>query len=200
MGKKYVLTGETKEYEGKTLYRIQAIHDFGGIKSGDLGGWIESEENLSQANDCWLFSGVACDNAKIFGNARVTGSELRDCAMVYGNTLVIGSCLSGNAKIFGGEVQHATVSGHAQIYDHAKILGIVDAEDLTIIDGDAEIYDHAIIHFQSQINGKAKIHGEAEVFGKVSGKAEITGNARYMSGMDGELNDGKLISIRHIYA
>ena len=41
--KKYELTDETKEFNGKTLYRIRALIDFGLVKTGDLGGWIEKE-------------------------------------------------------------------------------------------------------------------------------------------------------------
>ena len=51
--KKYEFTGETKQWLGRTLHRIRAVADFklaGGIKvkAGELGGWIEEEENLSQ--------------------------------------------------------------------------------------------------------------------------------------------------------
>ncbi len=40
--KKYQLTDETQNYYGKTLYRIQALKDFGDVKAGDKGGWVES--------------------------------------------------------------------------------------------------------------------------------------------------------------
>lgn len=46
--KKYELTSETKVFLGKTLYRIKALVQFGNVNAGDLGGWIEKEENLSQ--------------------------------------------------------------------------------------------------------------------------------------------------------
>ena len=38
--KKYELTDETKEFDGKILYRIRALIDFGLVKAGDFGGWI----------------------------------------------------------------------------------------------------------------------------------------------------------------
>ena len=44
--KKYELTEETKVIGGKTLFRIRALRSFGGIKAGDLGGFIENERNL----------------------------------------------------------------------------------------------------------------------------------------------------------
>ena len=34
---KYKLTDETIELNGKTLFRIQALKDFGDVKAGDLG-------------------------------------------------------------------------------------------------------------------------------------------------------------------
>ena len=47
MEKKYELTKETKQLFGLTLFRIRVLKDFGGFQKGDLGGWIEKEENLS---------------------------------------------------------------------------------------------------------------------------------------------------------
>lgn len=46
--KKYELTGETKEIDGKILHRIRALIDIPehDVKAGDLGGWIEAERNL----------------------------------------------------------------------------------------------------------------------------------------------------------
>ena len=44
--KKYELTEETFTVFGKTLYRIRAVRDFGSVKTGEFGGYIETEENL----------------------------------------------------------------------------------------------------------------------------------------------------------
>ena len=95
---KYKLTKNTKEVAGITLYQIQAIKDFGNAKKGDLGGWIEKEENLSQQDNCWV-SG----NAKVYGDAWVYGNaEVYGDAWVYGDAKVYGDDLvSGNAKVIG---------------------------------------------------------------------------------------------------
>ena len=60
--KKYELTNETKKVNGKTFYRIKALKDFGNIKKGELGGYVESENILSQEGNCWIYSGVTVDN------------------------------------------------------------------------------------------------------------------------------------------
>ena len=67
--KKYEFTGETKQvgfFGNITLKRIRATMEFGIIKIGDLGGWIEKEENLSHKGDAWVWG-----NAKVCGNAEV---------------------------------------------------------------------------------------------------------------------------------
>jgi hypothetical protein len=51
---KYKLTNETKKHGEATLYRIQALKDFGAVKAGDLGGWVANRCNLSQEGDCWV--------------------------------------------------------------------------------------------------------------------------------------------------
>ena len=84
---KYELTNETKTLtDGTVLHRIRALRDISlyGVKAGDLGGWIEKENNLSQDGDAWVSV-----NAKVSGNANVYGdAEVRGDAdyMVIKNT------------------------------------------------------------------------------------------------------------------
>lgn len=61
----------------KTLYKIEATKDITkfGVKVGDLGGYIEKEENLS--GDAWVYG-----NAQVSGDARVYGN-----AQVYGDKI-----------------------------------------------------------------------------------------------------------------
>lgn len=64
--KKYELTTECKEFLERKLYRIKALTSFSDVKEGDLGGWIEKEENLSQEGNAWVYG-----DARVYGNARV---------------------------------------------------------------------------------------------------------------------------------
>ena len=76
--KKYELTSETKIVFGHILYRIKALSSFGCVSAGDLGGFLESEKNLSQNGDAWVYG-----NAEVYGDAWVYGD-----ARVYGNAEV----------------------------------------------------------------------------------------------------------------
>lgn len=69
MNDKYEFTGETKEFCGKTLRRIRALKDFGSVKAGDVGGWIEKENNLSVSGSAWV-----SDSARVSDSACVSGS------------------------------------------------------------------------------------------------------------------------------
>ena len=55
---------------GKTLYRIKALIDFGVVVAGSLGGYIEKEDNLAHTGNAWV-SG----DAQVFGDARVSGDD-----------------------------------------------------------------------------------------------------------------------------
>ena len=66
--KKYELTAEFIEQWGKKLFRIKALISFGSVEAGELGGYVEKEDNLAQTGDAWVYG-----NARVSGNARVYG-------------------------------------------------------------------------------------------------------------------------------
>ena len=91
--KKFEFTGETKTislfFRTATLHRIRAVAEFGLVKIGDLGGWIEKEENLSHEGKAWVWG-----NAEVWGNAKVCGdAEVCGDAKVFSasHVLVIGA-------------------------------------------------------------------------------------------------------------
>jgi hypothetical protein len=85
MEKKYRLTEEIMVWRGHTLHRIEALMDFGDVKAGDKGGFIESEKNLSQDDDAWVYRDVwYCREARVYREA-----------CVYGE-----ACVSGSARVY----------------------------------------------------------------------------------------------------
>lgn len=119
--KKFELTTDRIEENGTILYRIKALIDFWDVKAGDLGGYVEKEENLSQYGSAWV-----SDNAFVLGNARVS-----DNAWVCGDTLVCGNAqvydnawVSGNAQVCGNTwvCDNAHIYGNARVYDNADYI------------------------------------------------------------------------------
>lgn len=133
--KKYELTSETKIVFGHILYRIKALSSFGYVSAGDLGGFLESEKNLSQNGNAWV-SG----NARVYGNAEVSkigsifwigavGSR-NDTATFFrctdGVVRVTCGCFFGNLDEFAKKVRKTHGDNdHAKVYmlaiDMAKI-------------------------------------------------------------------------------
>ncbi len=151
MGQKYELvTTDTRMVRGATLNRIRRKSD------GLLGGYVETEANLSQSGTCWLHdqstaqgnASTAQGNARVSENAQVRGE-------VYGDAIV-----SGNATVQGSVFDQASVSGNAKLTGRA--------------------YGHAIIRGEAQVNGEAFgsaiVEGAARVNGRVYGTAHLSGN------------------------
>lgn len=69
MSFKYEITSEELVYGGLKLHRIRALRDFGDVRKGDLGGFIEREMNLWHTGDCWIYS-----DACVYGNVRIRGA------------------------------------------------------------------------------------------------------------------------------
>ncbi|HFU3860537.1 TPA: polymer-forming cytoskeletal protein [Streptococcus suis] len=130
MTKKYELVlDDTISFWGWKLFRIRALISFGSVEAGDLGGYIEKEENLSHDDNAWV-SGDAkvWGNAWVSGNAKVCGdAEVSGDAKVWGDAEVSGNAwVSGNAKVCGD----AEVSGDAKVWGDAEVSGDAKVSEL----------------------------------------------------------------------
>ena len=181
MEKKYKLTEETINVGGTALYRIEALRDFGDVKKGDKGGFIEKEGNLSQSDNCWVYGNAkVCDKAMVYNNAKVYDNVMVfDNAMVYGNAKVSGNAIiHEDAKVYGD----AKVSGNAEVYDNGAVYGMAMVYGDTMVYENAKIYGNARVCDNVWVNCKVQVCGCAEVFGKakICGDAVITSNSDYI--------------------
>jgi hypothetical protein len=76
--------------------RVVALKDFGDVKTGDIGGFVDTFANLSAYGDAWIYG-----NARVYGNAQV-----------YENARV-----AGNAQVY----ENARVAGDARVYGDASV-------------------------------------------------------------------------------
>ena len=115
--KKYELINQTFKYTDDkfchAFYQIRALRDFGDVKKGELGGFVEYEHNLSHDGDCWVYGNAKVfENAWISGNAQITGD-----AQISGNAIISGNAqISGNTTIYG----NAKISGYSTITGNSK--------------------------------------------------------------------------------
>ena len=128
------------------------------VSAGDLGGFVESESNLSFEPDdtAWIFDdAIACNDAYVD-----KGAVLRGEAVVC-----------DNAYISMG----AVLSGHARVEDNAYIRGAV-------LSASARASGVSMILNDKDTMGVPILSGHCAVYGKVSGDVRLTGSALVISG------------------
>ena len=130
--KKYELIPSNRE----GFYRVKALRDFNDVKKGDIGGYVEGENNLSQDGNCWIY-----DNAVVRGDAVVIGKAI----------------VCDNARIRG----NAIVRDNARVLVNARVFGNAIIQDNAVVRGDARIFDNVIVRDNVIIGGDAQICGDA---------------------------------------
>lgn len=141
------------------LQRIRALRDIGSeVKAGALGGFVESESNLSfrPGDDAWIF-----DNAIVCNDAYADkGSYLRGDAIACDHAYVSRGTL---------------LAGHARAEDDAYIRGAVLTDH-------ARASGFAVIVYNQDTGGVPMLSGQSAVYGRVSGDVRLTDTALVISG------------------
>ena len=138
---KYEITEESCELELKTLYRIRALKDFNDVKAGDIGGWVQTKNNLSQEGDCWIYDeAIAMDMARI-----------RDSVRIKDNAII-----SGHAKV----LDNATVTNSAKLFDRCHVYGNTKVQGFSQIYGEAEVFGNVVLKDQAKAHKSAWVSGD----------------------------------------
>ncbi|HJB04642.1 MAG TPA: hypothetical protein H9715_02695 [Candidatus Merdibacter merdigallinarum] len=139
--KKYEITGIAHPGHPE-LHRIRALRQVGNdIACGTLGGFVQSEANLSQGqDDAWLYEdSISRDEANVCGSAK-----LHDCAMAQDLALV-----SGNAVMFD----------HAIACDNAILAaGVLRCDAIAC--GNARIRENTVTHISPVVTGQGIVMGD----------------------------------------
>lgn len=104
MQKKYEFVAHDCVLAGtRRLFRIRAVRDFGEVRRGDLGGYIQCEKNLCHDGQAWVHDvaqvygpeAVVRGNAQVRGEAWILGrveddAEVGDLAIVRAGSRVGG--------------------------------------------------------------------------------------------------------------
>lgn len=197
MKEKYVLTDNIINVDGRILCQIRAVRDFGNVFGGDLGGYVESERNLSHRGNCWIYrDAMVFDQARVLEDALVAGkakvyenAEVRRKARVYENTEVYGkaiitdhaevsgtSTISGSARV-GGYASvainalvtgEARVEGFAKIFESAKVYGYASVSGHALLTDNASVFDSAAVQGYATIRDNATVCGSAFIAGNVA--------------------------------
>ena len=186
---KYKLLKDTGiPYGDETIYRIQALKDFAYVHTGDIGGYVASEDNLSQNGNAWIY-----DDAKAIENSRVSdNAKLEDKAILKGHakamdnsTVANLATASGHAELHGNSWlgSHTTLSKNAKLFDStfvgdfASITGNVTCHDKSFICGDAMLSGNVIVKDNATVKGNSMIYENVTLSDQAFVKdATIVGN------------------------
>ena len=199
-------TGEIKEYQDRMLHRIRAkiemdFSDGTHVSIGEIGGWIEDEDNLQDM--AWVGdSAMVYDLAIVRDSALVRDSAVvRDSALVYDSAIVCDSALvCGFARVYDSAIvcdsariyDSASIRGSAMIGGSAEIYGLAIVRDLVVINGSAQVCDEARVYGSVIIRDNARVGKSAAVYGsaRICGEARInTDNDLFIIGPIGSRND-----------
>ena len=75
--KKFELTSEFVTFLRKKLFRIKALVAFGDVEEGELGGFVEKEENLDQSGDALVYGDARVQCCRDYSVTSCFGSENR---------------------------------------------------------------------------------------------------------------------------
>jgi len=122
MNTKYeLLENDTIDVFGCTLKRIRALRGFicrgFSVKKGDLGGYIESEDNLGfgDGDNSWVDNNSqVCNNSQVYNNSTVYNSQVNN-SRVCNNSTVYNSQVN-NSRVYNGEATINTVSIETELY------------------------------------------------------------------------------------
>ena len=113
--KKFELTSEfVTNIFGIKLFRIKALVEFGGVEVGELGGYIEKEENLDHDGTAWVYGDAwVCGDADYvyahgFGSVNRTTTFFR---LKDGGVGVRCGCFYGTLGQFREKVQETHGDG-----------------------------------------------------------------------------------------
>lgn len=155
--KKYELMLEDVLHFGNVkLYRIRALKNFGSVVKGELGGYIESERNLSHSGNAWV-----AGNAVVLGNAIV-----RDNAHVSGDTMILGNAIVRDNAYVSDDTW---VADNAIVSDYVRVTGNVHVSD------DTWVADTVVLSGKVEVSDKVRISGNVHISGDIhlSGDAVI---------------------------
>ena len=174
--KKYELIKESKDtFMGREIFRIRALKDFRNVKVGDIGGWVCSENNLSQEGECWIYDEAKClDNAIIYDNARMSdNARMYNEAKMYDNAVMLNNSIMydnskmfNKAKMFGKSVMrdNAEMCGNATMYDSSIMYDNSKMFNNSKMYDEARMYDYAVMFNDSKMFGNSKMYNKARMF------------------------------------
>lgn len=164
-----LIISDRKQCENRKLYRIQALKDFGNVKTGDLGGYIESEYNLPHDNNSWV-----AGKAMVYGNSKLLGnSHAQDYAIVK-NTNLINTVVKDKSILVNSYIKESifvdysyvdnAILDNCTLSDHVLVTGSKDKAQLIACCLSNDVSIDGPVHIKNSVlENRVCIEGEIKL-------------------------------------
>lgn len=162
----YKFTGKTIKHDGIKLHQIQRLDN------GEIGGWIESKENLRQSGNCWVDKdSKVLGHSIVMGDALIKNSVILDSAVkgsaeVVDSTLSDMAMISGKAKVSNSKIQTSEVKGHAVVEDSSVLT-------MSYVGGYASVYNSVVYNMAKVLERATVRDSEVGRYAVVGGDVQI---------------------------
>ena len=173
----------TVKYNGRILHRIRALKDFDGVKKGDIGGFVQSEHNLSHDGNCWIYDDAKCmdsakcmddsimfDNSIMYNNSKMYDySRMCDYSKMFDNSIMYNnSIMFDNSRMYDNSI----------MYDNSRMLDNSKMYDNSKMCGNSKMYDNSQMYNNSKMFGNSKMFDNTKMYDNSSlhGNAKISDN------------------------
>ena len=153
--KKYEILMDEKntiEFEGRVLHRIRALKNFGLVEIGEIGGYVQTEDNLSQYGNCWIY-----DDAKCMDNAKCT-----DNSVMYWN-----SCMYDNSRMFNNSKMYDNTKmfDNSRMFNNSKMSDNTKMFDNAMMYGNSAMYNNSQMFNDSNMFNNTKMYDNSKMYG-----------------------------------
>lgn len=108
--KKYKFLRRTRLVNGFKLRQIVAVRDFGSVKAGDLGGFIEKEDTLSHHDTCWIDA-----DSFVYGDSLISrDSQIKNSTL---NSVEVVASHVFDSTLKEGYLEHSVVALNSHLQD-----------------------------------------------------------------------------------
>ena len=131
----------TLYYNDGNSFQIRALKDFGDVKKGDLGGYINNESCLSHDGDCWVYQKAYVGNGCFVSD----NSKVCNGAIIVGNVKIHGDSLIDGRVIISGYNMEIDCTKIFQIYDDYSVHisgNYLKLENCVILESLSEHHKH----------------------------------------------------------
>ena len=150
----------TIECEGHILHRIKALRDFNDVREGDIGGYVENENNLSHKGSCWIYDEAkAMDNSRMYDNSIICDySTMYDNSRMYDNSI-----MHDNSIMFNNSI----MCDDSEMHDDSELHGNSAMYNNSIMFDNSSMHDNSIMYDNSEMYGDSTLKNNSRLYGKL---------------------------------